>query len=101
MSETKPNWNWRDSVTEEGNVHRLYDGDEPITLGDPCFDTPAQEELLCQAVNSHADMLAALEGIVSMWNEGSIGAPSYAENLAADVFLHARAVIAKAKGGAK
>ena len=47
------------------------------------------------------DMLAALKTIVNMWNEGSIGAPSYAERLAADVFLHARTAIAKAEGGAK
>ena len=60
-------------------------------------------ELICDTVYERADanLIAALKTIVNMWNEGSIGAPSYAERLAADVFLHARAAIAKAEGGAK
>lgn len=68
MSETKPNWNWRD---DPDSVHRLYDGDEPITMGDPCFNTPDQEELLCLAVNSHADMLAALKSFPDTNSFGS------------------------------
>ena len=95
MNETKANWNWRD---DDDGVHRLYDGDEPITLGDPCFDTPEQEELLCLAVNAHDDMLSALEAAVKefIYSRGEVFGPSDEE-----IVKLMKAAIAKAKGGSK
>ena len=102
MSEAKPNWNWRD---DDDNVHRLYDGDEPITLGDPCFDTPEQEERLCQAVNSYDDMLAALEAVKKHIHVEKISNSIEFHMIGVDDMAELEpiidAAIAKAKGGTK
>ena len=102
MNETKPNWNWRD---DDDGVHRLYDGDEPITLGDPRFDTPEQEELLCRAVNTHADMLAALKAVKLAIHIEKIGDSMEFHMIGiremAQVEPIIDAAIAEAKGGAR
>ena len=95
MSETKhtPNWQWMDTC----DGHLLCDGDTPIMMADPCFDTPEMESL----VAASPDMLSALEEVqtaMGQLNMGSYGFVALSAGECQRLKPIIDAAIAKAKG---